>query len=226
MATGTHVGPWWRVPRSHGVVVGILLLLLGLWGGLAPFIGPYLGYGFTPNTPWTFTWGRFWLEIVPAAVTIIAALALLFSGNRFTGVWMAWLAVLAGAWFVVGGPLSRLWNGGTSLAGTPTGGVSSQVFQQIGLFLGLGVVIVFLGGAAFARFAFAARGARRGAEPYAEPVAEEPAQWTEPASTGYGEPAAEEPAPAEHAAPPERTAPDERTETAERVPQADDERAR
>lgn len=172
MTTGTHVAPWWRVPRSHGVVVGGLLFLLGLWGGLAPFIGPYLGYGFTPDSPWTFTWGRLWLEILPAAVTLLAGLALLLSGNRLTGVWASWLAALAGAWFVVGGQISRLWFGGTNQAGTPTGGVLMQVVQQIGLFLGLGVVIAFLGGVALSRFAFTTarpRVARTAAEPYPEP---------------------------------------------------------
>lgn len=173
MTTGTHVAPWWRVPRSHGVVVGGLLLLLGLWGGLAPFIGPYLGYGFTPDSPWAFTWGRLWLEILPAAVTVLAGLALLLSGNRVTGVWMSWLAVLAGAWFVVGGQVSRLWNLGTNQAGTTTGGVLAQVVQQIGLFLGLGVVIAFLGGVALSRFVFTtarARVARPTTEPYPEPA--------------------------------------------------------
>lgn len=175
MTTGTQVAPWWRVPRSHGVVVGGLLLLLGLWGGLAPFIGPYAEYGFTPNSPWAFTWGRLWLEIVPAVVTVLAALALLFSGNRVTGVWVSWLAVLAGAWFVVGGPLSRLWHGGTNQAGVPTGGALMQVVQQIGLFLGLGAVIVFLGTIALTRFTFTTarpRVARADAEPYPEPAAE------------------------------------------------------
>lgn len=206
MTTGTHVAPWWRVPRSHGVVVGGLLLLLGLWGGLAPFIGPYLGYGFTPNSPWTFTWGRLWLEIVPAAVTVLAALTLLFSGNRLMGVWMSWLAVLAGAWFVIGGAVSRLWHAGTNQAGVPTGGVLTQVVQQIGLFLGLGVVIAFLGGVALTRFAFTTarpRVERRAAEPYPEPAATEPAT---PAESTRAE-----------------TAPAERTEPAGRVSDADDE---
>ena len=30
-----------RMRRSRGVVSGFVLMLLGLWGGLIPFIGPY-----------------------------------------------------------------------------------------------------------------------------------------------------------------------------------------
>lgn len=192
MTTDTHAAPWWRVPRSHGVVVGGLLLLLGLWGGLAPFLGPYAGFGFTPNSPWAFTWGRLWLEIVPAAITVLAALALLFSGNRVTGVWMSWLAVLAGTWFVLGGPVSRLWHGGTSQAGTPTGDTFIQVMQQIGLFLGLGAVIVFLGAVALTRFTFTTarpRRARTDADAYPESSthdathAHEPVHTAEPTGT-------------------------------------------
>lgn len=161
MTTDTNVAPWWRVPRSHGVIVGGLLLLLGLWGGLAPFIGPYANFGYTPSSPWAFTWGRLWLEIVPAVVTLLAAFALLFSGNRVIGVWMSLLAVLAGAWFIIGGSVSRLWHSGTSQAGSPTGDTLAQVMQQIGLFTGLGMVIVFLAAVALTRFTFTTARPRR-----------------------------------------------------------------
>jgi hypothetical protein len=29
-----------RVPRSRGVLSGLLLVLLGAWGALVPFVGP------------------------------------------------------------------------------------------------------------------------------------------------------------------------------------------
>jgi hypothetical protein len=29
------------IRRSRGAVSGVALILLGLWGGLAPFVGPY-----------------------------------------------------------------------------------------------------------------------------------------------------------------------------------------
>ena len=29
-----------RVPRSRGALSGVLLVLLGLWGGLIAFVGP------------------------------------------------------------------------------------------------------------------------------------------------------------------------------------------
>jgi hypothetical protein len=38
-----------RVRRSRGVLSGLLLVLLGIWGALIPFIGPYFHYAFTPD---------------------------------------------------------------------------------------------------------------------------------------------------------------------------------
>ena len=35
------------IPRSRGAICGVLLILLGLWGGLAPFVGPYFHFGIT-----------------------------------------------------------------------------------------------------------------------------------------------------------------------------------
>ena len=56
-----------RIPRSRGALSGVLLILLGAWGGLIPFIGPYFHYAYTPPSAWSYTPGRFWLEILPAA---------------------------------------------------------------------------------------------------------------------------------------------------------------
>ena len=44
-----------RVPRSRGVLSGFLLLLLGVWGGLIAFVGPYFHYAYTPDHAWAYT---------------------------------------------------------------------------------------------------------------------------------------------------------------------------
>jgi hypothetical protein len=38
-----------RVPRSRGALSGALLVLLGLWGGLIAFVGPYFHFAYTPG---------------------------------------------------------------------------------------------------------------------------------------------------------------------------------
>ncbi|MDQ2876186.1 MAG: hypothetical protein M3Y33_15895 [Actinomycetota bacterium] len=143
-----------RVPRSRGAFCGLLLILLGAWGGLVPFVGPHFHYAYTPDTSWTYTSGRLLLEILPGAATALGGLIVLGSRNRPVAMFGAWLAALSGAWFAVGGILSTLWTaGGVTAAGTPVGGIGARVAEQIGFFTGLGLVIAFLGALALGRFA-------------------------------------------------------------------------
>jgi hypothetical protein len=141
-----------HMPRSRGALSGLLLVLLGIWGGLVPFVGPYFGYAFTPDITWHFTWGRLWLEILPAAATFLGGLMLLGSANRITGHIGGWLAAAGGAWFVIGEQVSRLWTGGTPAAGLPVSASNlGYVAEWIGFFTGLGVVITFLAASALGR---------------------------------------------------------------------------
>ena len=95
-----------RVPRSRGALSGALLVLLGLWGGLIAFVGPYFHFAYTPGTAWTYTSGRLWLEILPGIATVLGGLILLASRVRPVAMFGAWLAALGGAWFAVGRVLS------------------------------------------------------------------------------------------------------------------------
>lgn len=140
------------VVRSRGMLSGLLLVLLGIWGALIPFIGPYFSYAYTPDRAWAWTWGRFWLEVLPGAAAILGGLILIGTAHRAVGVFAGWLASAAGAWFVVGPVLSRLWDGPAGSAGDPVGGTTRQVLEQIGFFYGLGAVILFLAAQALGRF--------------------------------------------------------------------------
>ncbi len=167
-----------RVPRSRGALNGTLLVLLGAWGGLIAFIGPYFHYAYTPDKAWTYTTGRLWLEIVPAAGAVLGGLILSTSASRPSAIFGAWLAALSGAWFALGGLFSTLWSiGGT---GQPVGDKLHRVVEQIGFFTGLGVVIVFLAAVALGRLTVIGARERLAAEaPAVEQVPEE--EVTEPA---------------------------------------------
>lgn len=153
-----------RVPRTRGVASGVLLILLGAWGALAPFIGPYFHFAYTPDSAWTWTWGRFFLEVLPGAVAIIGGLILLVSAIRPVAIVGACLAAAAGAWFALGVLFAPLWTTYATLgvrvsvpaafdAGTPTGGPVHVVAEHLAFFTGLGVVIVFIAGLALGRMA-------------------------------------------------------------------------
>src|SRR5215469_13355859 len=98
-----------RVPRSRGAFSGLLLILLGIWGGLVPLVGPYLHYAYTPDKVWTVTSGRAWLEFAPAGAAVVGGLLLLVSKIRPFALTGATLAVLGGAWFVLGSTVARFW---------------------------------------------------------------------------------------------------------------------
>lgn len=142
-----------RVPRTRGAFSGLLLVLLGIWGGLIAFVGPYFDYAYTPDRAWAFNSGRFWLSVVPGAAAVLGGLIVLLSANRAAGVIGAWLAALGGAWFVIGGPISTLWTAdGSNAAGEPVGGTTAQALEQLGFFTGLGTAIVFFAAVALGRF--------------------------------------------------------------------------
>jgi hypothetical protein len=171
-----------RVPRSRGVLSGLLLILLGAWGALVPFIGPYFHYAYTPDKAWTYTSGRLWLEILPGAAVALGGLIVLVSAYRPVAHFGAWLAALGGAWFALGSVIGPTWTGMNMTTGTPVGGQVTRALEQIGFFTGLGVVIVLLAAMALGRFSvISVRDARR-AEAAAAP--EEPATTATTTTTG------------------------------------------
>jgi len=132
-----------RIPRSRGAVSGVLLILLGAWGGLAPFVGPYVRFAYTPDTAWHFTLARLWLEIVPGAAAVLGGLLVAVSARWLLAGSGAVLAALGGAWFVVGRAVSTLWPH-LGVLGSPAGTSARRVIlEELGFFTGLGTVIVF-----------------------------------------------------------------------------------
>jgi hypothetical protein len=140
-----------RIPRSRGALSGVLLVLLGAWGGLIAFIGPYFHYAYTPDSAWSYTSGRLWLEILPGAGAVAGGVIALASASRPVAMFGAWLAAISGAWFALGAVIGRAWAGSGLSAGTPAGGTLTRAVEQIGFFTGLGVVIVFLAALALGR---------------------------------------------------------------------------
>jgi hypothetical protein len=140
-----------QMRRSRGAFSGILLILLGLWGALIPFIGPYFHYAYTPDSTWTYNTGRLWLEILPGAAVFLGGVLLVIAAGRHIALFGALLAAAGGAWFAIGTAVSPLW-GATAQAGSPAGTATlTKVVEQLGFFAGLGVVIVFVAAAAAGR---------------------------------------------------------------------------
>jgi hypothetical protein len=172
-----------RVPRSRGVLSGLLLVLLGAWGALVPFVGPYFHYAYTPDQGWTYTTGRLWLEVLPGAATVLGGLIVLVSAYRPVAHFGAWLAALAGAWFALGSVIAPTWIGMNMTTGTPVGGSAARALEQIGFFTGLGVAIAGVAAMALGRFSvIGVRDARLAASAKAVTPAE-PAEPVTPAKS-------------------------------------------
>jgi hypothetical protein len=151
------------MPRSRGLIVGVCLVVLGIWGAIIPFVGPYFHYAFINLHKWHFTYGRLWLDIIPGAATFLAGLLLLGAANRAIALFAGWMAAVAGAWYVVGPQISRLWNHGVAQVGHPFGGYVRQTLEQLGYFYALGAAILLLAGIAIGRASLiAARDVLRG----------------------------------------------------------------
>jgi hypothetical protein len=133
-------------------VSGALLVLLGAWGALVPFIGPFFDYSFGTDQTWHWTNARGWLEVLPGAVVVVGGWLVLISKHRVSGSLGGWLAAAGGAWFVVGQSLAPLWHTGSVGAPLSTRDAGRAV-AQLGYFYGLGVVIVFLAAFALGRLA-------------------------------------------------------------------------
>jgi hypothetical protein len=156
-------------------------LVLGAWGGLIAFIGPYFKYAYTPDVAWTYNTQRLWLEILPGTAVFVGGLLLIVSAHRIEALFGAWLAALGGAWFAVGTVLSPLWNGGVVAGGVPAGTTTTmRVLEQIGFFTGLGVVIVLIAGMALGRLSTVPGVSKR---VVTAPPADEPVAVTEPVAT-------------------------------------------
>jgi hypothetical protein len=128
----------------------VLLVLLGAWGALAPFIGPTFTFAFTPDKAWHWTAARGWYEVAPGSAVFVGGLLLLIARSRAITVLGAWFAILGGTWFIVGPAISSEVTLGS--LGQPIGSSSGQrVAEVLTFFYGLGAIILYLSASAFGR---------------------------------------------------------------------------
>lgn len=162
------------IPSRRGALTGVLLILLGAWGAVVPFVGPYFQYAYTPDSAWSYTSGRLWLSVVPGAAALIGGLVVVLASNPALGVADAFLAGIGGAWFAIGRVAGPAWASLTP--GAPVGDTGMRALEEIGFFTGLGLVIVFVAMVALGRLSVVGiPGVKAPAGPKPETAEEDPA---------------------------------------------------
>ncbi|HEX3459700.1 MAG TPA: hypothetical protein VHT49_02245 [Acidimicrobiales bacterium] len=195
--------------------LGVITLLISAWGGIIPYLGPTFSYSADGASSWSWNLTHTVLALAPGALGILVAFSFLAPlsatgvAGRRVGLTLAGLvAVVCGAWFVVG-PLA--WpivhnTGPYFVTANPLRGLANQ----IGYSFGPGLILAACG--AFA-MGWAVRHNRplgaAGADP--QPVVPEESAIirTEPVSTPLAPPPAAQPvaSPPPVAAPPAAAAP-------------------
>ena len=149
-----------RTSRSRGSLCGFLLVLLGGWAGIAPFAGPALRFGYTPDHAWAYTHGRVYLSAVPGGVAVLTGLALMATRSRGFGGLCATIAALAGAWLIAGAALIRLMpprlSSSISTGAVIGAGGHRAILTPLAFFAGPGALIVFVAAVALGRLSITA----------------------------------------------------------------------
>ncbi len=139
-----------RMARSRGMASGVLLLILGAWAAIVPFIGDYLNFSYTPTSTWTWTSGRGWYEVAPGAAAFLGGLLLLFSANRAVTSLGAWLGIAGGGWLIIGPQLATFLDVGST--GTPTATSTGVIaLERLFYFDAIGAAILLVAALALGR---------------------------------------------------------------------------
>ena len=141
-------------PAARMGVPAVLVLLLGAWGGIVPFVGPTFGWNGDGSPSWTWNLMHALLWVAPGAAACLGALGALALIPRFArglgriGATGAGLLIsLTGAWFVIGPVAWPVFerSAGVLVPAPPL----RELSYQVGYSLGPGVLLALLGGMTF-----------------------------------------------------------------------------
>lgn len=126
----------------------VVLLLLGVWGALVPFVGPTFGYSMSGSRAWEWTESHATLHLAPGVAAVLGGLLLLASRNWAAQVSGALVAAAGGVWFVIAPSLHPLWAGEST--GMMSGGMmhsesaGSSALSSLGYHYGTGALIALV----------------------------------------------------------------------------------
>jgi hypothetical protein len=164
--------------RTTGIIDAAALLVIAVagWGGLVEFLGPRFDFDIaTTRKAWVWTQSHWTLGLAPAVVGMVGGLLILLGGRVAVQRLGAALALIAGAWFVIGPTVEPLWqHGGITTSGSDgvTQSRTIRVLEGVGYHYGTGTALMLLGAFVLGLLATVTI-------VYAEPPAEAPASDAE-----------------------------------------------
>jgi hypothetical protein len=135
-----------HLPRR---MAGLLLVVLGAWAGILPYVGPLFGYRIDTAGSFVWTTPHWELNLAPGIAAIVAGLVIL-GGSWAAARLAAWLGMAAGAWLVLGPLFASLWLGGAAQTRVASSTLSAA-WVPLGYHYGTGLVIVALAAFAYGR---------------------------------------------------------------------------
>jgi hypothetical protein len=148
-------------------MAGLLIVLLGAWGGIVPYVGPLFGFSGDGSGAWRWTFSHALLNLAPGAVALAFGLLIMVACRSLAGrpvLALAGLVVaVCGAWFIIGPlawPVMR--SGAAYFVGARP---LRELAFWIGYSLGPGSLLIGLGAFAIGRPAPSDRVEARGVSP-------------------------------------------------------------
>ncbi|MBO0715138.1 MAG: hypothetical protein J2O39_08495 [Acidimicrobiales bacterium] len=136
-------------------LLGLLVVLLGAWGGIVPFVGPLFGFRSTHSGSFAWTAPHVFLYLIPGAVAMFFGLVLMGAAMerraRFSvSKELAGLVIMAcGAWFVLGPVVWPIFSS-SAVFGSVTG-AQARFVNFLGYNLGPGLLLAAFGAMALVR---------------------------------------------------------------------------
>jgi hypothetical protein len=135
-------------------LVGLIILLLGVWAAIVPYVGPIFGYSADGSPSWTWNLGHSLLFLVPGVAAVVGGALVMISGRAVGSAGRGLLAcggllaMLCGAWLVIG-PLA--WPALEGTAFYMVASPLSTLAHGVGYSLGPGALLLAMGGIATGR---------------------------------------------------------------------------
>ena len=141
-------------PVGRTAVTGLLMMLVGAWGGAVAYFGPDIGLSPPGQHAWQWTTPHTILNLAPGAAAFAGGLMVILGSRLLVGGLQrlgALLSFAGGGWFILGAAVYPVFYGTSAPGyGRTGGGPLMNLAAVAGYGAGVGIVLCLLAGVAMA----------------------------------------------------------------------------